>query len=425
MIEAAIPRNEPERLEDLVSLGILDSPDEERFDRITRLASQIFDVPMAAISLVDSNRQWFKSKVGLSVCETGRDISFCGHAILENKPLLIPDAARDARFKDNPLVVSGPRIRFYAGQPIKGPKGMNVGTLCLVDQKPRTLTNSQIGILKELAGAAEREMHLVETIQLQRDLLKTRQALIESQQILAQELQVAARYVYSLLPSWITAGRPRVDWQFLPSSHLGGDAFGYHDLDQDHFAIYLLDVTGHGVGAALLATSILNAVRSASLPNTDFYCPKTVLTALNGYYQMENHDGKCFSMWYGVFNKKTNELTYSSGGHPPAYLMNSKTGHCQELGEGGMVVGMMPNAEFESKIVSVVPGESHLFVYSDGVYEVLDSDNNIQVIDGFKDLIRLHLRSGGKNLEHLIGLIQGLPTKPRFMDDVSIIQVDL
>jgi GAF domain-containing protein len=137
MIEPETPANEQVRLDSLQSLDILDSPAEERFDRLTRLAKRIFDVPIALVSIVDQNRQWFKSCVGLDVSETPRDISFCGHAILGNEVFVVTDTAEDPRFDDNPLVVNDPFIRFYAGCPLKYTDGSMLGTLCIIDTRPR------------------------------------------------------------------------------------------------------------------------------------------------------------------------------------------------------------------------------------------------------------------------------------------------
>src|SRR4029077_2723014 len=123
MKKAPIPANEEQRLAALRALGILETPPEERFDRITRLAKRLFGVPIALISLVDADRQWFKSCQGLCVRQTARDRSFCGHALLSPKPMGIPDAPRDERFADNPLVRAEPGIRFYAGQPLKAADG--------------------------------------------------------------------------------------------------------------------------------------------------------------------------------------------------------------------------------------------------------------------------------------------------------------
>lgn len=158
MKKPELPNDEITRLEKLKSLNILDTAPEERFDRLTRLASRLFKVPIALVSLVDMNRQWFKSCVGLGVRETSRDISFCGHSILGNAVLIVPNTLEDERFADNPLVVEEPFIRFYAGCPLHAPNGSKLGTLCIIDRQPRILEPEDIETLKDLASMAEREL---------------------------------------------------------------------------------------------------------------------------------------------------------------------------------------------------------------------------------------------------------------------------
>lgn len=139
MIPAPIPADDERRLRALREMLILDTPPEERFDRVVRFAAEEFDMPMVLVSLVDAKRQWFKARVGLDACETDRDASFCGHAILQPQMMIVEDATRDERFHDNPLVVGAPYVRFYAGAPLQLPGGEIVGTLCMIDRRPRTL----------------------------------------------------------------------------------------------------------------------------------------------------------------------------------------------------------------------------------------------------------------------------------------------
>lgn len=153
-----IPINEQSRLETLRSYAILDTPPDDEFDRFTRLAKKLFEVPIALISLVDENRQWFKSCVGLSASETSRDISFCGHAILGDAPFIIPNALKDARFSDNPLVVDDPNIRFYAGCPLSAHNGDKLGTLCIIDRKPRKLSLGDVEALADLSALVEHQL---------------------------------------------------------------------------------------------------------------------------------------------------------------------------------------------------------------------------------------------------------------------------
>lgn len=174
MIAPTKPADEAERLADLHRLRVLDTPPEERFDRITRLASALFDAPIALVSLVDGERQWFKSRQGMDVVETTRDTSFCGHAVLEDAVFEVPDAAADPRFHDNPLVVNGPRMRWYAGRPIHGVGGARVGTFCVGDRRPRRLGPDQKRLLTDLAALVETELHLVRLTELQQALADAR-----------------------------------------------------------------------------------------------------------------------------------------------------------------------------------------------------------------------------------------------------------
>ncbi|MFA0087751.1 sensor domain-containing diguanylate cyclase [Vibrio sp. 10N.261.51.F12] len=158
MQPAPIPANDDYRVKVLRKLKILDTPNEERFDRVTRLAKRMFNVDIALVSLVDEDRQWFKSCVGLEANETGRDISFCGHAILGDEPFIIPDAMADERFCDNPLVDGEPNIRFYAGVPLKLPEGIKIGTLCIIGREPRHFSDQDVHDLIDLAKLAENEL---------------------------------------------------------------------------------------------------------------------------------------------------------------------------------------------------------------------------------------------------------------------------
>lgn len=150
MPAAALPDNEPQRLAALRALLILDTPPDQRFDRIVSFAAAEFDVPIALLSLVDKDRQWFKARVGLDVCETSRELAFCAYALHASTPLAVPDASLDARFADNPLVTGAPGIRFYAGAPLCLDNGLILGTLCIIDTAPRELDAMDLRILEAL-----------------------------------------------------------------------------------------------------------------------------------------------------------------------------------------------------------------------------------------------------------------------------------
>ena len=158
MIPAPTPNNEDDRLAALRELLILNTPPEERFDRIVAFAVQEFDMPLASISLVDATRLWFKARVGLESQESSREDSFCGHAILIDEPTVVPDALDDQRFFDNPHVTQAPHIRFYAGIPLKLPGGQNIGTICVFDHKPREMDEVGLAILSALRDLAVEEL---------------------------------------------------------------------------------------------------------------------------------------------------------------------------------------------------------------------------------------------------------------------------
>jgi len=155
-----IPEHEEERLAALEHYRVLDTPHDESFDRITRLASRILETPIALMTLVDSSRQWFKSRVGIDMDETAREHAFCAHAICGHEVMQVPDALEDPRFRDNPLVTGGPEIRFYAGAPLTTRDGLNLGALCVIDRVPRTITEEQAAILEDLAQLAMDEIEL-------------------------------------------------------------------------------------------------------------------------------------------------------------------------------------------------------------------------------------------------------------------------
>lgn len=158
MIAAPVPPDEPQRLARLRALAVLDTPPEAQLDRIVQLAADVAGMPIAAVSLIDSDRQWFKARVGLDACQTPRDVSFCGHAVASRQSLVVPDALADTRFHDNPLVTGAPHVRAYVGLPLLLPGGQAVGTLCVIDHEPRALSASQLAVLDWLRRLAVEQL---------------------------------------------------------------------------------------------------------------------------------------------------------------------------------------------------------------------------------------------------------------------------
>lgn len=247
----------------------------------------------------------------------------------------------------------------------------------------------------------------------------------ESQRQLAAELRQASRYAQSLLPRPLTNGDIRIDWRFVPSTHLGGDMFGYHWLDDDHFAMYLLDVSGHGVGSSLLAVSVNNLLASQALPNTDFLNPGQVLERLNIIFPMERQDDKYFTIWYGVFNKNDRTLIYSNAAHPAAILHTGKDPSdtsLQTLESVGFAIGMMDGSEYENQTVSLGPF-ARLLLFSDGVYEIeLVSDGSTWKYDHLVEyLSSLSLESPVS--DSLLRHVRSIGGSDALADDFSIVEI--
>lgn len=251
------------------------------------------------------------------------------------------------------------------------------------------------------------------------------QALLASQEALTRELNQAAEYVRSLLPARLNT-EIRTDWEFIPSTSLGGDSFGYHWIDQDHFAIYLLDVCGHGVGAALLSISALNSLRSQSLNIVDFRDPSQVLEGLNEVYQMEAHHDMFFTIWYGVYDRAARNLTFASGGHPPAIVVNGASPRTAEpivLQSGGLIIGGMPGQRYKS---ATLPLEAHarLYVFSDGVYEVPGAGGKMFQWNDFMGLVEQLSKEEDASPKGIIDAMRGIQGRETFEDDVSLLEVE-
>ncbi|MEM1252047.1 MAG: SpoIIE family protein phosphatase [Cyanobacteria bacterium P01_H01_bin.21] len=264
----------------------------------------------------------------------------------------------------------------------------------------------------------------------------------EQKQYLENELAEAASYVQSLLPRDTDKPPVKIQTRFLPSQQLGGDCFDFYWLDPDYLVMYLLDVSGHGLGAALLSTSVLNVLRSQSLPGTNFYRPDKVLESLNNMFQMTDQNEKYFTIWYGVYNRVNRQLMYASAGHPPAVLLSPSpppaakpdTGNngaamaeTMRLRTPGMPIGMMPDTTYTWKRCSI-PDDSYLYIFSDGVYEVPETSvaetGEILGLDSFIEHIVKCPRPG--QLDDLIShaIMPSIAIGQDLADDLSLLEIN-
>lgn len=258
-------------------------------------------------------------------------------------------------------------------------------------------------------------------------LYRQRRELIDAQELISQELAEAAEYVRTLLPAPMS-GDVSSDWKHIPCTALGGDAFGHHWIDSDHLAIYLLDVCGHGIGAALLSISVMNALRSQSLGSVDFRRPSAVLAALNNSFPMEDHGNKYFTVWYGVYDRNSHELSFASAGHPPAVLLRSTPDHQtdqRELMTKNPAIGYFPGIPFAEDKVSLSL-TNKLFVFSDGVYEFCGNDDRTMSAADFVSLLTETGRVDAFDSDAILAKMNSLKRKSGpFEDDYSFLEINI
>jgi sigma-B regulation protein RsbU (phosphoserine phosphatase) len=245
-------------------------------------------------------------------------------------------------------------------------------------------------------------------------------------QLLEAELAEAAEYVASILPEPLTNSFVSIDVRFLPSRQLGGDSFDYFWLDSEHLAIYLLDVSGHGLRAALPSISVVNLLRSRNLNQVNYYQPSNVLTQLNYTFQMTQHNDKYFTIWYGVYHIFKRELVYASAGHPPAILLSiDARQHLREqrLSTRGIPIGIFPEESYQDSYCSIEP-QSTLYLFSDGVYELNQGGGNIWGLDNFVEVLRQHKNQSEADLEQILERVKIQNISNNFDDDLSLMQID-
>lgn len=249
--------------------------------------------------------------------------------------------------------------------------------------------------------------------------------LAESEKQLASEVAEAAKYVTSLLPTKLEDGPVRIDWRFVPSTQLGGDAFGYHWLDEKRLAFYLLDVSGHGVGASLLAVTVLNILSHQTLANTDFGDPGQVMAGLNKVFSIERHGGHFFTIWYGVYSTDTRQLVCSGGGHPPPVLFGGESRaevQMMPIETSGPPIGIADAVPFDNTVIQV-PSYGRMLLYSDGAVEVGDPAVKIYAQDDFDAFMR-EAGPADDLIDRTIARARTLGATDVLNDDCSLMRID-
>lgn len=259
------------------------------------------------------------------------------------------------------------------------------------------------------------------------ELAEQNAALEASQQKIRNQLEEASRYLLSLLPAIQERPLP-TNWVFRPSDELGGDALGYTWLDDHNFAIYLLDVCGHGVGAALLAVTVLNVLRNHSRSNVDFHDPADVITSLNRIFPSELHNGMFFTIWYGVYNTRSRRLSYSSAGHHASVLVEPATDgkfpRIRMLNQPSLAAGITKESQYQRNTCQIDPG-SRLYLFSDGAFEItIGKTGKSMHYKEFVAILAEVAREPEEDVQRIMQRIQDLQQDENFGDDFSLLRVE-
>jgi serine phosphatase RsbU (regulator of sigma subunit) len=314
------------------------------------------------ITVLEQNEPVARHPIGLEPLTVGRD---------STRDIVLPDA-QVSRLHLQLLLVNGEVVvedlgssngTFFAGQRLIAPAVLPPGSWVQVGSR----------VLKH-ERRSKRE--------------------IEREEELRRDLEKARSYVQSLLPARIESGPIRADWFFCPSTQLGGDAFSYDFLDDEHVAAYLIDVSGHGAGAAMHSVTVLNVLRQRALPGTDFRDPAQVLRNLNAMFPMDTHDGLYFTIWYGVYSRTTRRLCFSAGGHHPGFLF-ARGAEPVPLCTRGLMIGAVPEPRYVAGDTNVPPGAA-LYLFSDGAFEITDTDGRPCGLDEFLPLLAGEDDTAGK-----------------------------
>jgi hypothetical protein len=339
-----VDNDEPARLQALRDLRILDTPHEERFDRVVRLAQRLFDVPMVAVNLIDEDRQWTKAGIGIAG-DRPREETFCSRALEANGSLVVEDARSDEQFRCLPAVAGEAGVRFYAGAPLTAPGGQRVGTLCIVDTEPRTLSDLEQRLLEDLAGWVEKELafheELLHASEVQRRLLPAR---------------------LPAVPGFEVAGR------CVLAREVGGDFFDWFPVG-DQLQFVLADVMGKGIAAAIIAAGVRSVLRGASRFNA---LEEAVTRAASSLEPDLSETSTFVTAFCGRLDPRNGVLQYVDAGHGLTGILGADGETYRQLGSEGLPIGTLPDDTWTAQVTMLMPGET-LVTVSDGVLDFFDS----------------------------------------------------
>ncbi len=379
-----IDLDEEARLAALHDLAVLDTPPEERFDRVTRMAQRLFGVQVALVTLLDRDRQWFKSRAGTDLEEVPRELSFCSVAIRNADTTVVEDLLADERFAANPLLRSERPFRFYASQPLEAAGGHRVGTLCLLDPTPRELSESERETLRDLAEYVQSEL------------------------MVDEEFDRAAQVQRSLLPRWV----PEVPGfelagACLPARAVGGDFFDWHP-SADGAVVTVADVMGKGVGAAIMMATVRAVMRATA--NDDL---GLALTRAAETLEPDLEETSTFvTVFHARVDATAGVVHFADAGHGLALVVHADR-PWERLPSEGLPLGAVPGGAWGTGVLELGLGDL-LLVFSDGLLDLFggslaDLDRVVQTVAG--------ARSAHEVVSRVVAVARG----SRLPDDVTVV----
>ncbi|MDQ2799023.1 MAG: SpoIIE family protein phosphatase [Armatimonadota bacterium] len=410
---------EEARLAALQRFDILDTPREEEFEDVTRLVAHLCDAPIATITLVDRERQWFVAEIGLGVRETPRDVSICSHAILQPGIFIVPDTLLDERFVNNPLVTGEPHLRFYAGALLKTREGHALGTLCVLDYQPRELTEAQKDALQVLAGQVMKQIELRWLLREQASILaEQEQARVRLAEAYRREQQITETLQRSLLIDMADHTFPGLEVEPLyeaawDEADVGGDFYDAFMVSETQVALVIGDVAGKGLAAAARTAEVKYALRAFL---QEYPYPARTLARLNDFlcrfheYQTEANP-RFVVIILALVDTQTGEVTCSLAGAEPPFVLRRGGGADIQMGSG-LPLGIQSAAEYETLSWRMESGDT-LILATDGLTEVRQGNTYLD----YAGLVRLAceaqnsgpLRAMGESLLQQVKDFSGLP----------------
>lgn len=379
------PPQEQARLRALSALQIVHTAPEERFDLIVRLAQRVFDMPAVAVTLIDADEQWVKSKVGTDYCAGPRAEALCNYTIQQAEPLIIPNALADERFHDHSAVTGPAEVRFYAGQPLTAPGGYRVGTLCMWDSRPRELTADEVALLKDLGRWVEKE--LAAEAELQRAAAVQRGLLPRSAPV---------------LPGYDVAGG------CFSALSVGGDFFDFYRVGED-LQLTIADVMGKGTSAALIAAGVRAVMRGANRFND-------VAEAINrAAFSLENDltETSTFVTMFSLrLDPATGRLSYVDAGHGLAAIVR-RSGAVQQLASHALPLGALTDSTWRQQYAELAPGDTFITV-SDGWLEFFDT-----VEQAASEAVRVVLESS--SAQSVVDQMGQFGVRQVLVDDLTVV----